>query len=476
MRHRIMAGTVLVFTLLTVIISEAQTARSGWELNESNTGLKGVGIDRDTLPLCPLKPDIYGWLRPAKGSVIREKRIENPICLESGNITIERCWIRLTVDPGAGMPGITDLDFNKMVACSSSVTVRDCDIDGTALADPNNTREGFPGVGSVGIWQRNNIYGVGCGWHTSVGNGVPILVENNYIHHLRTGTTSHDDGLTIRSRSSPASLFVNNRIDANTIHCTGALFLQATFGFIDSIYIEGNLLEGNGYNLILEWNGYGYGRIWAKNNRFNPVGYGTGYVAGGGGWLGWQDMYLNDSTKVDNKGAAVAEPKSETAKTLTAPVNLSAQLSTANHVVLSWTKGAGDVNGFRIERAVNGGQFIGIDMEDSLATQFIDSGLDIGSYSYRIAAYSKNGISEYSKVVNALVTSICPDQVYEKRNHRVQSGFDVSPCFSKKHFSVSGRQHMIFNVAGSRVNNNYNSSAGIFLIKKKVDKHSLTGD
>jgi hypothetical protein len=468
---------IMLVGLYSVVTSVcAQTSLKGWQLNEFNTGLNGVGIDRDTLPLYSLKPDAYGWLWPDRGSVIREKRIENPICLAAGDITIERCWIRLTVDPGAGMPAMTDLDFNRMKACSSVVTVRDCDIDGTALADPNNNREGFPGVGSVGIWQRNNIYGVGCGWYTSVGNGVPILVENNYIHLLRTGTVSHDDGLTIRGRCSPATLFRNNRINANTIHCTGALFLQATFGFLDSIYIEGNLLEGNGYNLILEWNRNGYGRIWAKNNRFNPVGYGTGYVAGGGGWLGWQDMYLNDSTKVDNVGSVVDEPKAVTVKALTAPANLSAQLKSANHVVLAWAKNGGDRNGFRIERAVDGGRFIGIDMKDSMVTQYNDSGLDIGSYSYRVAAYCKDGISEYSNIASAVVTSVRAEQLRGKRYPGSSTGIELSHCFSGKYSTQPQQQYILFNIDGRRVNNGTNYGDGVFLVRKKNDRISGSSD
>jgi hypothetical protein len=467
MRNYVIVVVVLIGLCSVVTSAYSQTTLKGWQLNEFNTGLKGAGINRDTLQLCPLKPDIYGWLRPASGSVIRNCRIENPICLAAGNITIERCWVKFTVDPGAGMPAITDLDFNRMIPCSSSVTVRDCDIDGTALADPNNNREGFPTVGSVGVWQRNNIYGIGCGWYTSIGNGLPILVENNYIHDLRTGTTSHDDGLTIRSRSSPVTLFVNNRIDANTIHCTGALFLQATFGFLDSIYVEGNLLEGNGYNLILEWNRNGYGRIWAKNNRFKAVGYGTCYVAGGGGWLGWEDMYLNDSTKVDNMGSVVDEPKAVTVTTLSAPVNLSAHVISENHVVLGWTKAGVDGNGFRIERAVNGGHFIGIDMKDSTVTQYMDSGPGIGSYAYRIAAYSKDGISEYSNVVSVLVTSISAEQLHEKRDHESGAGIEFLHCLTARNSTLPMQKYELFNISGCRVNNGTTYGAGVFLVRKK---------
>jgi hypothetical protein len=218
----------------------------------------------------------------------------------------------------------------------------------------------------------------------------------------------------------------------------------------------------------------GYGRIWAKNNRFHPVGYGASYVAGGGGWLEWQDMYLNDSTKVDNIGSVIEEPKAVTVKTLSAPVNLSAQIKTANHVVLGWTKGGVDGNGFRIERAVKGGRFIGLEIKDSSVTQYTDSGLDIGSYSYRIAAYSKDGISEYSNVASALVTSTRP--VRGKRNLRLSSGFELLPCFAEKITKLSGQHHMLFNIDGSRVNNSTNSGAGVFLVRKNIDNAQVSGN
>jgi hypothetical protein len=463
---------VFLAPALVILLAAATTGapsaqpRMGWQLTASNTGLAGVGINRDTLPLCDLKPDQYGWLWPASGTVIREKRIENPICLAAGNITIERCWFKLTVDPGNGMPMITDFDFNRMKACSSAVTIRDCDIDGTFLPDPAGSRAGFPSVGTVGAWQRNNIYGVGCGWVSS-GNGIAILVENNYIHDLRTGLTSHDDGLTIRSRTSPISVFRNNRIDAHTIHCTGALFLQATFGFLDSLYIEGNLLEGNGYNLILEWNGYGYGRIRARNNRFSPVGFGAGYVDGGGGWLGWQDMYVNDSTKTDNKGAIVEEPKAAIGHDLAAPENLFAAPQQSNQIRLTWTDATAAEKGFRIERAINGGAFIGIDMVDSNVTAYNDAYTGAGSYSYRVAAYNKSGLSAYSNVFSLQVNASARFQ--EKRQRSFVHVLVRLLC-SVGAFPDQLRQRNIevFSLDGGRLSTAGPGGQGVFLIREKA--------
>jgi hypothetical protein len=458
---RNIAALAVLGLLLTVGSAQAQTLM-GWQLNETNTGLAGVGIDRDTLPLCSLQPDQYGWLWPATGTVIRGKRIENPICLQAGNITIEQCWFKLTVDPGSGMPMITDFNFNTMKSCTLANVVRDCDIDGTFLADTGGTRSGFPSVGSVGVWQRNNIYGVGCGY-VAGGNGVPILVENNYIHDLRTGATSHDDGLTLRSRSAPRTYIRGNRIDATTIHTTGALFLQATFGFLDSMYIEGNLLEGNGYNLILEWNGYGYGRVWAMNNRFRPAMYGSGYVDGGGGWLGWQDMYLNDSTKADNRGTALNEFMPQANAALAAPGNLVVTLPLRNQAHLAWNDNAASEKGFRVERSVDGGAYLGINLIDSNTTVYDDTGLTAGNYAYRVAAYNKSGLSGYSNVTPVQVSL----SVRRGQADRHSPMAMERPSYSASELSriCRGSGLVLYTVDGARLRAAGAISRGLFVVR-----------
>ena len=84
-------------------------ARKGWELDETNTGLAGVGIDRATLPLYD------GPAKPAAGAVIVGKRIETALDLSAGNITIERCWIHPTAI-GRGNSVIVTFDNNNAQA------------------------------------------------------------------------------------------------------------------------------------------------------------------------------------------------------------------------------------------------------------------------------------------------------------------------------------------------------------------------
>jgi hypothetical protein len=113
-------------------------------------------------------------------------------------------------------------------------------------------------------------------------------------------------------------------------------------------------------------------------------------------------------------------------------------------------------------------------MKDATVTQYIDSGLDIGSYSYRIVSYSKDGISEYSNVTTTLVTSI--RAVSEKRNSALVSGFALLPCFAEKNTKQTRHQYALFNIDGSRVNNSNKTGAGVFLVRKKMEKGSVSGE
>jgi hypothetical protein len=201
----------------------------------------------------------------------------------------------------------------------------------------------------------------------------------------------------------------NNRIDCTTTHTTSAVMLQATFGFLDSILIENNLLEGNGYNLILEWAGNGYGcAIQARNNRFRPLQYGTGYVSGGCGWLGWQDNYLDNPAQADHRGSVVAEGLPQQNSALTAPNNLQATVQLQNRVRLTWTDRTGTELGFRIERALSGGAYRAVLMTSQNTTACTDTGLAAESYTYRVAAFNKDGLSGYSNVASAQAQSSIP--------------------------------------------------------------------
>lgn len=141
------------------------------------------------------------------------------------------------------------------------------------------------------------------------------------MHNLRAygdpaTTGSHNESFTIRDFPTAANpnrrlTVINNRFDSSSGSDTGALFIQTLGDDIGHVTVQGNLLEGYGYQLVLE---AGHGNIYgqnmrANNNRFSGTGYGAGYVDDKGlgyGWAEFNSNYLNDPAAADNQGAAVS--------------------------------------------------------------------------------------------------------------------------------------------------------------------------
>ena len=383
------------------------TGLKGWHLDEYNTGLAGVGINRYFMPLYrPPEDEVdYGtWYVPA-GSVIIGKRIEaGGIDISNGNIIFERCWFHPS-SIGRGMPlihGSGDMPNS----------IRDCDIDGSAILlndDGTNPACGGFAVNAANISVlRCNIQGFGSGLGLS--GSYPVTVEGNYIHDLVQGEwflgsgESHQDGLTMRSFTGALAVIRNNHILTNPPTCaaTGAVFMQATWAdcFLDNIHIEGNLLAGYGYNLIIERNNGGYGiNIRAINNRFDPYNGWLAYVEHGPGWAQWQENYMNDPVQPDHKGAVAAEPMTQSADGLNAPGDLLASSSAAS-VHLSWTDNSEDELGFKIQRSPDGVVFSSVAITEADAISYTDTGLEAHAmYYYRVAAVNDDGISMQSGVV-----------------------------------------------------------------------------
>jgi hypothetical protein len=304
----LVAGSVIDLSV-TVISSADPTGTTpgpvslkGWELTEENTGLAGVGVDPSSLTV------YTGSSTPEAGTVIRDSLITTTLDLSAGDITITRCLIRPTnVVAGSHILVNTTTD--------STVTISDCDIDCDDVPASVVAKScAFAGAGTI---ERCNIYGMGSGIWLRGSGSVASRLEGSYIHGLRaygdpTTTGSHNDGMTVRDYSGPGMVISNNRIDCSSGNDTGALFIQPSAGAIDNVSIEGNLLEGRGYNLALEaaldrWPGNGYGaNMIAINNRYSPTGWGAGYVSGGSGWADASENYINDPAREDNKGAAVS--------------------------------------------------------------------------------------------------------------------------------------------------------------------------
>lgn len=287
----------------------------GWQLTAQNTGLAPHGLSCNGLPL------YTGPSKPSAGTVISQKRVETPLDLSNGNITIEKSCIRPT-SVGTGLPIVTTTDYNNCNpdcgVTPSSVTIRDSEINGTSLgAEESAFATGFLGVGSL---YRNYIHGMGSGIGiANSGTQISITIEGNYVTGLTAfgdpGTTgNHSDAFTIRdfittSNPNRRATIINNRFNCDSGNDTGAFFIQQTWNDnIDYVAIEGNLLEGEGYQLALEGNTYGT-HMSAVNNRFSGTGYGPALVQGSGpGWATWSNNFINNPSATNNQGAAVPKP------------------------------------------------------------------------------------------------------------------------------------------------------------------------
>jgi hypothetical protein len=283
----------------------------GWQLDETNTGLAGAGIDKNTLPVYdgPLVGGI--WHEPPSGSVISLKRIDHPLSLTKGNITIDRCWIRPTRLLPASF--VYTFDFNNGNPGADTSTIVDSDIDGTLLADQEAAAQcAVDGLATV---QRTNMFSMGTGIAVfAFGLNRNIAVEQNFVHDLRKygdpATGSHNESFTIRGFVGSSLQIRNNHFVSKTGNDSGAIFIQPYADAIDNTLIEGNLLETYGWCIPLMTQNHDYGtNMRARDNRFVELGYGPGYVQGGPGWALWEDNYYDDPSVPAHKGRVANQPR-----------------------------------------------------------------------------------------------------------------------------------------------------------------------
>lgn len=287
---------------------------AGWELDASKTGLAPKGLS------CSSLPPYTGSGKPAAGTTISEKRIATTLDLSNGGITIEKSCIQPT-SVGAGLPLITTTDYNNCPSgCTltpTTVTIRDSEIDGSLMSASMVAQAcAFLGIGNI---ERNYIHGMGSGICIfNTGFTLSSTVQGNYVHQLRAFGVSHNEAFTIRD--FPTNIvpnrsinILNNRFDASSGNDTGAAFLQTYGDNINNVLFDGNLLEGEGYQLGLE---AGYGNIYGtsmrvNNNRFTGTGYGVGYVTDAGlgyGWSQWTNNYIYNPGAVNGQGVPAVEP------------------------------------------------------------------------------------------------------------------------------------------------------------------------
>src|SRR5690606_7167297 len=170
----------------------------------------------------------------------------------------------------------------------------------------------FRGVGTL---ERNYIHGMGTGiCFFGTGNRHAAIAKHNYVTQLRAYGDSHNEATTIRdfannSTDTRRPEFVDSRFDCRTGNDTGALFIQPTFASLHNVWIEGNYLEGAGYNLYLENTSRGiYTNVNATNNRFRPTSWGPVAVVSGERFRTWAENYIYDAQAPDGKGRMLSRP------------------------------------------------------------------------------------------------------------------------------------------------------------------------
>jgi len=248
--------------------------------------------------------------------VLSGVRVTTPLDLSAGGITIDRSCIQPTT-AWRGLPILSTMNNNTLQIAAQKVVIRNSEIDGSKLTTELAAwSTGFMGVGDL---QSNYFHHLGSGiavMHS--GETENMTIERNYVTDLvawgnPATTGNHTDAFTVRDftaevRPDRALIIRNNRFDAHSGNDTGALFIQSYSGRIDNVRVEGNLLEGLGYQLGVNQLNHPYSNIRAINNRFSGTGFGATYAQRGPGWDQWESNYLYNPSASDGKGSVVGEP------------------------------------------------------------------------------------------------------------------------------------------------------------------------
>lgn len=293
------------------VLFQAPTTLKGWEVTAANTGLAAHGMS------CSQNlPEYTGPSRVPAGTVISGMKVTKPLILAQGGVIIEKSCLQPTYsDQTIVQTWDPNADCSGSDGCPPPAglsIIRDSEFDGSKLTLSDRIyTTAFKGIATL---QRNYVHNVGSGIGIiAAGKQLDLLVEQNYVVGLvsfGTGET-HTDAFTIRDldgsqKPDRVGIVRNNRFDCDGGDESGALFLQA-WGRINNVTVEGNLMEGGGYQLTLETKDNGtYGNIKAFDNRFSGTGWGAvNTQSGHAGWAAWQNNYYNNPSAPNNQGAVV---------------------------------------------------------------------------------------------------------------------------------------------------------------------------
>jgi len=281
--------------------SKQNKSLKGWQLNETNTGLAGMKINKNSLPI------YRGPSTPAANTTISRMKITKQLDLSNGGITINQCWISPAPGVGTGVSLLTNWT-------GAPATIQDCDFDCNDMRDTDKHKAvvansfAFLGNGNV---LRCHMTNMAQGIRIVGLAGTSLVVENNLIHNMWTAASSHCDAITIRKFIGHNLWIHNNWADNSGIPASPAVFIQCSDGVINNTVIEGNYISSSNWGLGMEDGTKRFRRTYGNNmqlinNRFGRTGFGPYAVDGGPGFTVKSGNYLyNAATPPENKGTAI---------------------------------------------------------------------------------------------------------------------------------------------------------------------------
>jgi hypothetical protein len=210
-----------------------------------------------------LKPS-GGLVLSTPGQVVSGLDINGSVDIQASNVTLENCIIHVT-DPTAY--------WGVIVRDGLGVLIKNCTIIGPGSSATTQV-SGVNIMGGQVTIDSCNISQVGHG--VDVGSG-PTVVENSYIHDLNSNPSSHYDGIYFGGGGGPDfSLLIQNNSIINSHGWTSAVFLQNTFGPVNNVTVNDNLLVGGGYTVYADATRGGgpFSNVSFTNNHLGTGQYG----------------------------------------------------------------------------------------------------------------------------------------------------------------------------------------------------------
>lgn len=259
------------YTAKELSASEGDTglaiSMSMWFPDAGNTGVPAGTVLKDSGPIRVDK----------NGTIVENMNVDGDIDVYADNVIVRNCKVKVT----NGYWGIQTR--------STGSTVSNCEINGTA---GSGSGQGVRGLKEVDV-SRCNIYGFSDGVMTDVGR-----IEDNYIHDLKGGPTSHHDGIQ-NGGGGPCIIRHNTILNPNGE--TSAIALFQDFDVPHDVLTEFNLLAGGGYTVyggtgdkgatsnIRFLNNRFSTRYFPKSGFYGPAAYvsttGTGNAWSGNVWF-----------------------------------------------------------------------------------------------------------------------------------------------------------------------------------------------